>query len=144
MVLLAAFQTLLGRYTGQERLVVGSPTAGRENPGTRGLVGYFVNPVALRADLSGDPAFADVPLDVSRLTPFQARIVTLVRGLVPGSVVSHAWLAHRAKETGATRAVSREDLVCVTGSFYLVGETLKHLAHFDREKGGKVPAAVAR
>ena len=44
----------------------------------------------------------------------------------------------------ATRAVSREDLVCVTGSFYLVGETLKHLAHFDREKGGKVPSLVHR
>jgi dihydrofolate synthase / folylpolyglutamate synthase len=44
----------------------------------------------------------------------------------------------------ATRAVSREDLVCVTGSFYLVGETLKHLAHFDRSKGGKITAAVPR
>jgi len=42
----------------------------------------------------------------------------------------------------ATRAVSREDLVCVTGSFYLVGETLKHLQHFDRSKGGKIPAAI--
>ncbi len=40
----------------------------------------------------------------------------------------------------ATRAVSREDLVCVTGSFYLVGETLKHVQHFDRSKGGKIPA----
>ena len=40
----------------------------------------------------------------------------------------------------ATRAVSREDLVCVTGSFYLVGETLKHLQHFDRSKGGKISA----
>lgn len=42
----------------------------------------------------------------------------------------------------ATRAVSREDLVCVTGSFFLVGETLKHLQHFDRSKGGKIPAQV--
>gem|GEM_PF-23314 len=42
----------------------------------------------------------------------------------------------------ATRAVSREDLVCVTGSFYLVGETLKHLQHFDRSKGGKIPAQI--
>ena len=42
----------------------------------------------------------------------------------------------------ATRAVSREDLVCVTGSFYLVGETLKHLQHFDRSTGGKIPAAI--
>lgn len=42
----------------------------------------------------------------------------------------------------ATRAVSREDLVCVTGSFYLVGETLKHLTHFDRDKGGRIPAVA--
>ena len=42
----------------------------------------------------------------------------------------------------ATRAVSREDLVCVTGSFYLVGETLKHIQHFDRSKGGKIQAQV--
>jgi dihydrofolate synthase/folylpolyglutamate synthase len=42
----------------------------------------------------------------------------------------------------ATRAVSREDLVCVTGSFYLVGETLKHLQHFDRSKGGKISAEI--
>jgi dihydrofolate synthase/folylpolyglutamate synthase len=42
----------------------------------------------------------------------------------------------------ATRAVSREDLVCVTGSFYLVGETLKHLQHFDRTKGGKISAEI--
>ncbi len=42
----------------------------------------------------------------------------------------------------ATRAVSRDDLVCVTGSFYLVGDTLKHLAQLDRNVGGKIPAVV--
>ncbi len=42
----------------------------------------------------------------------------------------------------ATRAVSREDLVCVTGSFFLVGETLKHLQHLDRKRGGKISAVV--
>jgi dihydrofolate synthase/folylpolyglutamate synthase len=44
----------------------------------------------------------------------------------------------------ATRAVSREDLVCVTGSFYLVGETVKHLGQLDRDKGGRVPAVVRK
>ena len=58
--------------------------------------------------LDGSPqSFTDVALDVSRLAPFPARVLKLVRGLVPGSVVSHAWLASRAKEPGATRAVSR-------------------------------------
>ncbi|MDQ3805506.1 MAG: amino acid adenylation domain-containing protein, partial [Acidobacteriota bacterium] len=59
MTLLAAFQTLLHRYTGQEDIVVGSPTAGRSRAEFAGVVGYFVNPVALRADLSHDPTFAE-------------------------------------------------------------------------------------
>ncbi|MFP5289102.1 MAG: condensation domain-containing protein, partial [Thermoanaerobaculia bacterium] len=59
MTLLAAFQAILARWTRQEDFAVGSPTAGRPVPEMAGLVGYFVNPVALRADLSGDPAFAD-------------------------------------------------------------------------------------
>ncbi len=56
--LLAAFQAQLGRYAGQEDFAVGAPTAGRSAPEWAGVVGYFVNPVALRADLAGDPSFA--------------------------------------------------------------------------------------
>ncbi|UCC64491.1 MAG: AMP-binding protein, partial [Anaerolineae bacterium] len=58
MVLLAAFQTLLYRYTGQEDILVGSPTTGRNRARLADVVGYFVNPVVLRADLSGKPAFS--------------------------------------------------------------------------------------
>jgi amino acid adenylation domain-containing protein len=57
MTLLAAFQTLLYRYTEQKDILVGSPTAGRARPEFAGLVGYFVNPIALRTDFSGDPPF---------------------------------------------------------------------------------------
>ncbi|HEX9945239.1 MAG TPA: amino acid adenylation domain-containing protein, partial [Thermoanaerobaculia bacterium] len=57
MALLAAFQAQLGRMAGQEDFAVGSPTAGRSVPELSGTVGYFVNPVALRADLAGDPTF---------------------------------------------------------------------------------------
>ncbi|MBW3569781.1 MAG: amino acid adenylation domain-containing protein [Gemmatimonadetes bacterium] len=57
MVLLAAFQALLGRYAGQEDVVVGSPVAGRTRAETEGLIGFFVNTLALRADLRGDPTF---------------------------------------------------------------------------------------
>ena len=53
MVLLAAFQTLLFRYTGQSRILVGSPTAGRLRPEVEGLVGYFVNPLVMRGDTDG-------------------------------------------------------------------------------------------
>ncbi|MGA4987029.1 amino acid adenylation domain-containing protein [Nonomuraea bangladeshensis] len=57
MVLLAAFQALLGRWSGQSSFAVGSPVSGRGLPELDGLVGMFVNTLALRADLSGDPAF---------------------------------------------------------------------------------------
>jgi amino acid adenylation domain-containing protein len=59
MTLLAAFQVLLYRYTGQEDIVVGCPTAGRNHPLLGALVGYFVNPVAMRASLSGDMLFKE-------------------------------------------------------------------------------------
>jgi amino acid adenylation domain-containing protein len=58
-VLLAAFQVLLHRYTGQEDILTGSPTSGRSRPELAELVGYFANPVVLRANLAGNPAFAD-------------------------------------------------------------------------------------
>src|SRR5215471_10294571 len=57
MVLLAAFQVLLYGYTNQEDFAVGSSTAGRTLGGLSRVVGYFVNPVVLRADLSGKPTF---------------------------------------------------------------------------------------
>jgi amino acid adenylation domain-containing protein len=57
MTLLAAFQLLLNRYTGQEDILVGSPTTGRTRSELAGLVGYFVNPVVLRTDLSGALTF---------------------------------------------------------------------------------------
>ncbi len=57
MTSLAAFSALLGRFTGQTDLVVGSPVAGRTEAGIEGLLGFFVNALALRADLAGDPSF---------------------------------------------------------------------------------------
>ena len=57
MTLLAAFQTLLCRYTGQEDISVGSPIAGRPRIETEGLIGFFVNTLVLRSDLSGHPSF---------------------------------------------------------------------------------------
>ncbi|MDY7094118.1 MAG: non-ribosomal peptide synthase/polyketide synthase, partial [Acidobacteriota bacterium] len=60
VTLLAAFQMLLARYSGQREVVVGSPTAGRTDPRLRQLVGYFVNPVALRQEVEGDASFFDL------------------------------------------------------------------------------------
>jgi amino acid adenylation domain-containing protein len=60
MTLLAAFDVLLSRLTGQEQLLVGSPIANRHRGEVEGLVGCFVNTLALRADLRGDPRFIDL------------------------------------------------------------------------------------
>ncbi|HEX5870667.1 MAG TPA: condensation domain-containing protein, partial [Longimicrobium sp.] len=60
MVAHAALDLLLSRWSGQEDLVVGSPIAGRTQVGTEGLIGFFVNTLALRIDLSGDPSFQEL------------------------------------------------------------------------------------
>nr|WP_202487209.1 non-ribosomal peptide synthetase [Streptomyces sp. SID8354] len=60
MALLAAFQILLHRYTGQDDIVVGVPTALRGHAEVEPLIGYFVNTLPIRADLSGDPGFEAV------------------------------------------------------------------------------------
>lgn len=60
MTLLAAFQMLLGRYSGQKDVVVGSPVAGRTRVETESLIGCFVNMLVLRSDLSGNPSFREV------------------------------------------------------------------------------------
>ncbi|MEC4891787.1 MAG: amino acid adenylation domain-containing protein [Oscillatoria sp. PMC 1051.18] len=60
MLLLAAFQTLLYRYTGQEDIPVGSPIAYRNRDEIKRLIGFFVNTIVLRADLRGNPSFVDL------------------------------------------------------------------------------------
>ncbi|HEX6292022.1 MAG TPA: condensation domain-containing protein, partial [Herpetosiphonaceae bacterium] len=57
MTLLAAWQVLLARYSGQNDIVVGTPIAGRTRIETEGLIGFFVNTLALRARLDGNPGF---------------------------------------------------------------------------------------
>ncbi|HEX6903706.1 MAG TPA: non-ribosomal peptide synthase/polyketide synthase [Thermoanaerobaculia bacterium] len=58
MVLLAGFEALLHRYTGQDDLIVGTTIANRTRSELEGLIGFFINTLALRADLTGDPGFA--------------------------------------------------------------------------------------
>ncbi len=58
-ILLAAFQVLLYRYTGQEDILVGSPTAGRTQAALAKIIGYLANPVVLRAQLSGNFTFQE-------------------------------------------------------------------------------------
>ncbi len=60
MTLLAAFQALLARLSGQDDIVVGSPVAGRRHVETEGLIGFFLNTLALRTDLGGNPTFREL------------------------------------------------------------------------------------
>jgi amino acid adenylation domain-containing protein len=60
MVVLAAYATVLHRYTGQPDVLVGSPIAGRAQPETEGLIGYLANTIVQRARFAGDPTFGAV------------------------------------------------------------------------------------
>ena len=60
MTLLAVFQMLLYRYTGQQDIAVGTLTAGRNRAETEGLIGFFVNTLVLRTDLNGNPSFREL------------------------------------------------------------------------------------
>jgi len=60
MLLLAALHVVLSRWSGQRDIVVGSPIAGRTHRQTEGLIGFFVNMLMMRADLNGDPTFAEL------------------------------------------------------------------------------------
>ncbi|MBW4636379.1 MAG: AMP-binding protein [Iphinoe sp. HA4291-MV1] len=86
MTLLAAFKTLLYRYTSSEDIVVGTVSAGRNRPEISGVIGYFLNTLVLRADLSGSPSFRQLLRRVREVTmgayahedlPYQKLVQTL-------------------------------------------------------------------
>ena len=60
MVLLAAFQVLLMRHSRQQNVAVGVPVAGRHRTELEGLIGYFVNTLVMRVELSGNPGFTEL------------------------------------------------------------------------------------
>jgi len=98
MLLLAAFSALLGRYSGTEDLVVAAPVANRTRAELEELVGFFVNTLALRMDLGGDPRFRELVARV-RQTALEAYeheelpFEQLIAALNPRRQLSHAPLA---------------------------------------------------
>jgi aspartate racemase len=94
MLLLAAYQILLHRYTGEEDIVVGTPIAGRQNAETEELIGLFINTLALRANVSGDGTVSEFLDQVKQVAlgaythqdlPFER----LVKELQPERTLSH-------------------------------------------------------
>ena len=86
MLLLAAFQTLLYRYSGKDDIVVGTPIANRNRAETEALIGFFVNMLVMRVDLSGNPSFRELLKQVREVTleayahqdlPFEKLVVEL-------------------------------------------------------------------
>ena len=95
MVLLASFQTVLHRYSGQSAINVGVPSAGRSHLETEGLIGFFINTHVLRAEIDGQQTFASLLQQVKNTAlwaqahqelPFEQ----LVEALQPERSLSHS------------------------------------------------------
>ncbi|MFE9851466.1 amino acid adenylation domain-containing protein [Streptomyces sp. NPDC005576] len=122
MVLLAAYQTVLHRCTGQEDFCIGVPTAGRTDPEAEQVIGYFSRTLVLRSDLSGDPAFADL-LRRARSTvlgaftheriPFERLAESLRLDRDPGRTpLFQTLLTVHTQDAGLLRATPFADLSC--------------------------------
>jgi amino acid adenylation domain-containing protein/non-ribosomal peptide synthase protein (TIGR01720 family) len=147
MMLLAAFQVLLARHTGQEAIIVGSPTAGRQHSDFTKLVGYFINPVALRADLSADPTFRSFLEQVRQtvLAAFEHQdypFALLVKRLQPERAANRSTLfqvaffwqkAHlMGQQDFAEFALGEDGAQIEMGSLRLESQALQHhVSQFD-------------
>ncbi|WP_460917175.1 amino acid adenylation domain-containing protein [Plantactinospora veratri] len=164
MCLLASFAVVLHARTGEEDVLIGTDLAGRDDPGLDGLVGFFVNQMPVRTDLSGDPTFAellgrvrdDFLADQAREVPFD-RLVEAVGGErdLSRAPVFQLKLVHhdvpddlftlpelRVTELPVHRDTTQLDLnLRVTGS----GDELRLSAEYDADlfRGGTVRAILA-
>jgi amino acid adenylation domain-containing protein len=148
MTLLAAFQTLLHRYAGQDDINVGSAIAGRTHMETEGMIGFFVNTLIFRTDLGGDPSFREVLRQVRDVMlgayahkdlPFER----LVEALQPARSMSHSPLFQVAFDVQnlPTQALQLPGLVI--RPFKVEGSTSKydlHLFVMEGEDGLTVKA----
>ena len=68
MTMLSALNVLLSRYSGQEDICVGTPTAGRQQPEVENLIGFFINTLALRSEVKADQSFRELLQQVKATT----------------------------------------------------------------------------
>ncbi len=126
MTVLAGFLALLQRYTGQDDLLLGTPTAGRNRVELEGLVGFFVNTLVLRADAGGDPRFAEL-IERAR----EAALGAYAHGDVP--------LDRVVEELAPERSLSHSPLFQVVFSLQTAGGDPPRLAGVEIEE---VPLAI--
>ncbi|MFI6230919.1 amino acid adenylation domain-containing protein [Micromonospora echinospora] len=95
MTLLAGFQAILSRHSGQDDIVVGTPVAGRDHPDLEGLIGFFVNTVALRVSTAGSPSLRELvgrvrEVALTGLGNAELPFEKLVEELQPDRSLAHA------------------------------------------------------
>ncbi|HEV2844207.1 MAG TPA: condensation domain-containing protein, partial [Thermoanaerobaculia bacterium] len=152
MVLLAAFQALLHRYSGQETVAVGSPIANRNRAETEGLIGFFANTLVLATDLSGEPGFRALLARVREAAlgayahqdlPFEK----LVEELAPQRNLAHAPLfqvlfAFQSSEQPTESAVAASEALVVSPLEADMGATKFDLTLHVEERGKGLAAAL--
>jgi amino acid adenylation domain-containing protein len=143
VTLLAAFKTLLFRYTGQKDFAVGSPIANRGRSELEGLIGLFVNNLVLRTDLSGNPSFIELMKRVRKVTldayshqdvPFEK----LVEILNPERNMSHAPLFQVmfSFQNFAPTAVNLPGLTLIPESIDVGASMFDLTVYMQEEQGG--------
>ncbi|TCP54509.1 amino acid adenylation domain-containing protein [Tumebacillus sp. BK434] len=162
MVLLAAFNVLLHRYTGQTDLLVGTPIAGRNRSEFERLIGLFVNTLVVRTDLSGAPTFGELLTRVKQAAldaythpdvPFEK----LVEELQPKRSMSHTPLfqvlfsmQNMPQSTASFAGITAESIVLDTGgskcdlSLYVAEQEHGLDAHFEYATDLFDDATIAR
>nr|AHZ46176.1 NRPS [uncultured bacterium 14-4D] len=143
MVLLAAVNVLLSRYSGQKDICVGSPIAGRTRTELEKLIGVFINTLVLRTDLSGEPSFLELLQRVREATlgafshqevPFEK----LVEELQPERALSHSPLFQvMLVLQNAPAPTTKLDDIEVERTFFDIGTAMFDLTFFvvAHEKG---------
>lgn len=132
MVLLAAYEILLHRHTGEEDIVVGTPIAGRSMPETESLIGLFINTLALRSSLAGNPSFTKL-LDRVKESALGAYahqdlpFARLVKELHPERTLDHNPL-FQVMFVLQSEEIPALDLPGLTASHFRVGHIM---ANFD-------------
>ena len=149
VTLLAALQTLLYRYSGQEDFCVGTPVAGRTRIETESLIGFFINTLVVRANLSGNPSFSEL-LDRVRETVLEAQahqevpFEELVEKLQPERSLSHTPLFQvMFTLQNAPRETTRLEGLALTASGVNSGTARFDLNIEMGEGGGRIIGSIS-